>query len=293
MTDTGNIRKLSLAAATLLVQTAFGSAASSTNGALNDYPTLTQTTFGSSASSATGSGFGLKNLFTQTTFGSASSSTTGAFSAAGVNLVQTIPGSLTTSAITSGFTILESLLQTVRSSAASQSFGHFVADTASVRSMSLTGITPSTTGSVRSMRLAAAYPPTTGRVYGMSFANTTVASVRSLTFSAINLLAVTTNGDLVAEPGDTLTLIGTCPGTVDAWTVTQISGPAVSILGAGATKTVRAPYTLTTSVVVLQWQASQGATVSDPVTQTITTYPQQHWYLTTGGSWQPRIITAI
>ena len=73
----------------------------------------------------------------------------------------------------------------------------------------------------------------------------------------------------------TALLVGGTPADTYIWR--QISGPAVSFLGTGHTRSFTAPSALNGAVVVIGVRASVGGTTSPEVTVTITSLPQLVW----------------
>lgn len=82
-------------------------------------------------------------------------------------------------------------------------------------------------------------------------------------------------------------------GTADLWTWRQVSGPAVSLIGSGASRTFLAPSVMPPdgATVVLGVRATVSGTLSPEVTVSTTVLPQRFWILQ-AGQWvgkRPRV----
>lgn len=97
------------------------------------------------------------------------------------------------------------------------------------------------------------------------------------------------------EPWSVVTLTGTdvdSDGTVTTRTWSQVSGPAVTLTGAGATRTLEAPATTAGASLVFRYSVTDnsGATTTSDVTVTVLPAAER---ILIGGTWVPARITLI
>ncbi len=109
------------------------------------------------------------------------------------------------------------------------------------------------------------------RVFAASGSGTTALTVAPLT----DLSGV--------EPESTVSITATMQlGTATSWAWRQISGPAVSLVGSGATVTFVAPSSVTVATVVLGVIASSASVSSVERTVSVQVYPQTVWNYSAG-----------
>lgn len=88
------------------------------------------------------------------------------------------------------------------------------------------------------------------------------------------------------EPFDTVTIVADVTGTVTSYTWRQVSGPAVTLTGSGASRSFRAPAAKNGATVVIGVIARNGTTPSTEKTASVQALPHLRWSLR-AGVWIP------
>lgn len=122
-----------------------------------------------------------------------------------------------------------------------------------------------------------------GRVYSAGMAGTVPAVLKGRVYRARVLgtaaVVIAPIPAEAAEPATTVELtallVGGTPAETYAWRV--VSGPAVTLMGSGHTRTFIAPSTMDGTTIVIGVRATVGATTSTERTITITVPPQIMW----------------
>ena len=159
-------------------------------------------------------------------------------------------------------------------------------------------ITATVGNAVLVQSLAAAASPSAGNAVLVQSVKATVAAptgnavlVQSLK-SAISGGPPTANAgpDQSVEPWATVTLTGaasTAVGTVTGYAWTQTSGPAVTLVGTGSTRTFTAPASAAGATLVFSLVVTDNTgLVSTADTVTVTALPATEFYAT-AGAWVP------
>lgn len=130
------------------------------------------------------------------------------------------------------------------------------------------------------------------RVYRASVAGVAPSSPKlrmyRLGLYGVGAVTITPIAPSTVEPLSTvsLTAVVTSAGS-PSFTWRQVSGPPVTLFGAGDTRTFTAPGTMAGAVVVIGVQASVGSTFSTEQVVTVTVLPQVTWTRRGASDWVP------
>lgn len=153
------------------------------------------------------------------------------------------------------------------------------------------------TGRIYRAQLTDAPTAPKGRIYRAQFSGSLPAAPKGRIYNAqfsgtagvtVNALAPLTN----VEPESTVALSASLVdgSTPDSWAWRSVSGPAVGIVGTGATVTIAAPSDINGATVVVGVRASKSGVLSPEVTCSISVLPQTEWLWADTG-WVPHVET--
>lgn len=152
------------------------------------------------------------------------------------------------------------------------------------RVLRLTGTQPASVPSGRVLRI-------TGT--GTLPAATPHGRVLRITGTGVAAVIVTAPAPRTIGPGQSTTLTASLAdgGADDSWTWRQRSGPAVTLVGTGASRTLVGPSVMPPSSqgIVVEVTATRAGVVSSTVTVTITVLPQIRWYRLGSPTWRGAI----